>query len=281
MANGTNVQFMITDEYFAKANGIKIISGRDFHLYDSGKVLVNETLLKRLGLTPEKAPGTRLYSKFDPDPEFYSEIAGVMKDFNYNSLHDEIRPFMLAYSQNESMFSHLIVATDSKNYQALLQKIKAIWQKDFPAVPFEYTFLDDEVQKQYETEITLSRIINSFTLMAIIISCLGLFGLAAFSAEQRRKEIGVRKVLGASIFNLTTLLSSDFLKLVAIAIVIATPVAWWAMSKWLQSFAYRIDISWWMFAIAGLVAVLIALVTVSFQSIKAAIANPVKSLRSE
>jgi len=117
--------------------------------------------------------------------------------------------------------------------------------------------------------------------MAIIISCLGLFGLAAFSAEQRRKEIGVRKVLGASVFNLTTLLSGDFLKLVAIAIVIATPVAWWAMSQWLQAFAYRIDISWWMFAIAGLVAVLIALVTVSFQSVKAAIANPVKSLRSE
>jgi putative ABC transport system permease protein len=281
MANATDVQNMTTDEYFASANGIKIISGRDFHLYDSGKVLVNETLLKRLGLTPEKAPGTRLYSKFDPDPEFYSEIAGVMKDFNYNSLHDEIRPFMLAYSQNESMFSHLIVATDSKNYQALLQKIKVIWQKDFPAVPFEYTFLDDEVQKQYETEITLSRIINSFTLMAIIISCLGLFGLAAFSAEQRRKEIGVRKVLGASVFNLTTLLSGDFLKLVAIAIVIATPVAWWAMSQWLQAFAYRIDISWWMFAVAGLVAVLIALLTVSFQSIKAAIANPVKSLRTE
>jgi len=117
--------------------------------------------------------------------------------------------------------------------------------------------------------------------MAILISCLGLFGLAAFSAEQRRKEIGVRKVLGASVFNLTTMLSGDFLKLVAVAILIATPVAWWAMDKWLQAFSYRINISWWMFALAGLVAVLIALITVSFQSIKAAIANPVKSLRTE
>jgi putative ABC transport system permease protein len=281
MANATDVQNMTTDEYFVKANGIKVISGRDFHLYDSGKVLVNETLLKRLGLTPEKAVGTRLYTQYDPDPVSYVEIAGVMKDFNYNSLHNDIRPFMLMYSQDQSRFSHMVVAADSKNYQVLLKKIEAIWQKDLPAVPFEYAFLDNEVQKQYETEITLSRIINSFTLMAIVISCLGLFGLAAFSAEQRKKEIGVRKVLGASVFNLTTLLSSDFLKLVAVAILIATPVAWWAMSKWLQAFVYRIDVSWWMFALAGLIAGLIALVTVSFQSIRAALANPTKSLRTE
>ena len=281
MANATDVQNMTTDEYFVKANGIKLIAGRDFHLYDSGKVLVNETLLKRLGLIPEKAIGTRLYTQYDQAPTTYVEIAGVMKDFNYNSLHDDIRPFMLAYSGNKSSFSHLVVAADSKSYQALLKKMEALWQKNLPSVPFEYAFLDEEVQKQYETEITLSRIINSFTLMAIVISCLGLFGLAAFSAEQRRKEIGVRKVLGASVFDLTTMLSSDFLKLVAVAIVIATPVAWWAMSQWLQAFAYRINISWWMFALAGLVAVLIALITVSFQSIKAALANPTKSLRME
>src|SRR6185436_13317641 len=138
-----------------------------------------------------------------------------------------------------------------------------------------------EVQKQYETEITLSKIINSFTIMAILISCLGLFGLAAFSAEQRKKEIGVRKVLGASVPGVVGLLSKDFLKLVGIAILIATPVAWWAMSKWLQGFAYRIEIRWWMFALAGIIAILIALITVSFQAVKAAIANPVKSLRTE
>ena len=148
-------------------------------------------------------------------------------------------------------------------------------------MPFEYAFLDDEVQKQYSAEITLSRIINLFTTMAIFISCLGLFGLAAFSAEQRKKEIGVRKVLGASVTGIVQLLSKEFLKLVAVAIIIATPVAWWAMSKWLQAFAYRIDISWWMFALTGFIAILIALLTVSFQAIKAAIANPVKSLRTE
>jgi len=280
-ATATDAQFMNTDENFAKANGIKIISGRDFRLNDSGRVLVNETLLKRLGLSAEKAPGTLLYSHYAPDPEFHVEITGVMKDFNYSSLHDEVKPFMLKYQGNNEYFSHIIVSTDSKNYQSLLKKIETIWHKNFLSVPFEYAFLDDQVQKQYETEITLSRIINSFTMMAIFISCLGLFGLAAFSAEQRIKEIGVRKVLGASVVSLTSLLSKDFLKLVAIAILIATPVSWWAMDKWLQEFSYRISISWWMFALAGFIAVMIALITVSFQAIKAAMANPVKSLRSE
>ena len=280
-ATATDIQNISTDEYFAKANGIKIIEGRDFHLYDSGKVLINETALKRLGLKPEKAPGTKLYAHYPPDPEFYVEIAGVMKDFNYNSLHDDIRPFMLMYNPHRYGISHVIVSVNSKDYKALLSKIESIWRKDLPAVPFEYTFLDDEVQKQYSAEITLSRIINLFTIMAIFISCLGLFGLAAFSAEQRKKEIGVRKVLGASVTGIVQLLSKDFLILVGIAIIIATPLSWWLMHKWLQAFVYRIDISWWMFALAGCIAVLIALITVSFQAIRAAVANPVKSLRTE
>jgi len=281
MPNAIDAQNITTDENFSKANGIKIISGRDFRLNDSGKVLVNETLIKRLGLQPEKAPGTRLYTQYAPDPVSYVEIAGVMKDFNYNSLHTEVRPFMLVYNGNESQFSSLTVAVNSNNYKDILARIEAIWHKDLPAVPFEYSFLDDEVQKQYETEITLARIINSFTFMAILISCLGLFGLATFSAEQRKKEIGIRKVLGASVSGIVQLLSKDFLKLVVVSFVIATPIAWWAMSKWLQAFVYRIDVSWWMLALAGLMAVAIALVTVSSQAIKAAISNPVKNLRTE
>ena len=138
-----------------------------------------------------------------------------------------------------------------------------------------------QVQKQYETEITLSQIINSFTLVAILISCLGLFGLAAFSAEQRKKEIGIRKVLGSSVSGLVGLLSKDFLILVGISFVIATPIAWYSMNKWLQAFAYRIPLTWWMFALSGLLALIIALITVSSQAIRAAIANPIKSLRSE
>jgi len=148
-------------------------------------------------------------------------------------------------------------------------------------VPFEFTFVDQQVQKQYAAEITLSNIINLFALIAILISGLGLFGLAAFSAEQRIKEIGVRKVLGASVLNLTALLSKDFLKLVGIAILIATPIAWWAMDKWLEAFAYRVPIVWWMFALAGALALLLALCTVSSQAIRAAVANPAKSLKTE
>jgi putative ABC transport system permease protein len=204
-----------------------------------------------------------------------------MKDFNYNSLHQEVRPFMLVYNPKQGDLSNLTVAVTSKDYKHLLQQIETAWHKYLPDTPFEYAFLDEEVKKQYETEMTLSRIINAFTLIAIFISCLGLFGLAAFSAEQRTKEIGVRKVLGASVANLAALLSKDFLKLVVIAFVIAIPVAWWALHNWLLEFNYRIAIEWWMFALAGFIAGLIALFTVSSQAIKAALSNPIKSLRTE
>ncbi|MEP7373272.1 MAG: FtsX-like permease family protein [Chitinophagaceae bacterium] len=283
MSTAEDIQFMTTDEYFVKASGIKIVSGRDFRLHDSDRVLVNETVVKRLGLKNETAPGTILYSqRTDRDVSFVTvEIAGVMKDFNYNSLHGEVRPFMLRYRPAGNDLSNVIVAVNSQNYKSLLGKLEATWHKNLPSVPFEYVFLDDEVQKQYETEITLSRIINSFTLVAILISCLGLFGLATFSAEQRRKEIGIRKVVGASVSGIVNLLSKDFVKLVLIAFVIAIPIVWWAMDKWLQEYAYRIHISWWMFGLAGLIALAIAIATVSFQAIKAAITNPVRSLRTE
>jgi putative ABC transport system permease protein len=282
MQASKNSQFIQTDEFFAKTAGIKIFSGRDFRLNDEGKVLVNETFLKELGLKAENAEGTKLYSKQgENDPMIIYEIAGAMKDFNYNSLRENVRPFMLVYNKNGENLSHLMIAVNSNNYKALLDKMGNVWRSYLPLVPFEYRFLDEEVQRQYDSEITLSRIINSFALIAILISCLGLFGLSAFTAEQRIKEIGIRKVLGAGVFNLTTLLSKDFLKLVAISMLIATPVAWWALNKWLQAFAYKVDITWWMFAAAGIIAILIAMLTVSFQAIKAAIANPVKSLRTE
>ncbi len=279
-AAATNAQNIATDENFVRANGIKIIAGRDFRQNDSGRVLINEALALRMGLNPMAAEGTRLYSQYLSPPGFV-EIAGVMKNFNYNSLHQEVKPFMLVYNPNEGDLSTLTVAANSKNYTELLAKIESIWRKHLPGTPFEYAFLDDEVQKQYETEITLARIINSFTLIAIFISCLGLFGLAAFSAAQRSKEIGIRKVLGASVGGIARLLSKDFLKLVFIAILIAVPLAWWLMTKWLQEFSYRTGISWWMFALAGCIAMLIAMFTVSFQAMRAAIANPVKGLRSE
>ena len=279
-AAATNAQNITTDENFVRANGIKIIAGRDFRQNDSGRVLINEALALRMGLNPMAAEGTRLYSQYLPPPGFV-EIAGVMKNFNYNSLHQEVKPLMLVYNPNEGDLSTLTVAANSRNYTELLAKMESIWRKHLPGTPFEYAFLDDEVQKQYETEITLAHIVNSFTLVAIFISCLGLFGLAAFSAAQRSKEIGIRKVLGASVAGIARLLSKDFLKLVFIAILIAVPLAWWLMTKWLQEFSYRTGISWWMFALAGCIAMLIAMFTVSFQAMRAAIANPVKGLRSE
>lgn len=281
MTTAIDAQNINTDEFFAKANGIKIIAGRDFRIGDTTRVLINQTLCKRLGLNPETAPGTRLYTQYAPDPVSFVEVAGVMKDFNYNSLHMEVKPFMLVYRNDPRQFNVMVVSTDSKNYKSLLSKMEALWRKDIADAPFEYSFLDTEVQKQYETEVTLSQIINAFTTMAIVISCLGLFGLAAFSAEQRSKEIGVRKVLGASVTGIVQLLSKDFIQLVLIALVIATPIAWWGMSKWLQAFEYRVTISWWMFALAGVLAMVIALMTVSTQAIKAARMNPVKSLKAE
>jgi putative ABC transport system permease protein len=283
MATGQDGRFMLTDEYFVKATGLRLVSGRDFRAGDSGKIIINQMLAMRLGLDPATAEGKILYSMESSEthkPLEY-EIAGVIKDFNYNSLRDQVDPFLLIYDKDAGDFSNIIVNTSSQDYKALLAKIEDIWHKDLPSVPFEYSFLDDQVQKLYETEITLSRIINSFTLMAILISCLGLFGLAAFSAEQRSKEIGIRKVLGSSISGIVNLLSKDFFKLVMIALLIAVPISWWAMSKWLQTYVYRINLSWWMYALAGFIAMVIALGTVSFQAIRAAMANPVKSLKAE
>jgi putative ABC transport system permease protein len=282
LTNAQDVTFLVTDEFIVKALGIKMLSGRDFRSNDSGRVLINEKLATNLGINPADAIGTRLYE----GSEGHVEIVGVMKDFNFNSLRENVKPFMFRYGPHGLAgwgisLSNLVVNTSSNNYKALLAKIEILWKSNYPFTPFEYAFLDDEVQKQYESEIILSRIINSFTLMAILISCLGLFGLAAFSAEQRTKEIGVRKVLGANVIALTSMLSKDFLKLVLVAIVIATPISWWALHKWLQAFAYQVDIAWWMFGLAGLIAILIALITVSFQTIRAAIANPVRSLRAE
>jgi putative ABC transport system permease protein len=281
MTTAIDAQNISTDEHFAKVNGIQIITGRDFHLNDSGKVLINETLCRRLGLKPETAPGTMLYSQYKPDPMMITQIVGVMKDFNYSSLHNEIKPLVLEYEQNKSQLSKMVVAVNSDNYKSVLAHLEKVWHQNLPAVPFEYQFQDDVVQKQYESEVTLGNIINSFTLMAILISSLGLFGLASFSAEQRSKEIGIRKVLGASVSGIVQLLSKDFVKLVLLSFVIAIPISWWAMNKWLQGFSYRMSISWWMFALAGLIAVLIALITVSFQAIKAAVANPTRSLKTE
>jgi putative ABC transport system permease protein len=276
-ADAIDPQNLSSDEHFVKVMGIQLVGGRDFRAQDSGSVIVNETMAKRLGLTASSAPGTRLFSGDSRD----YVIVGVMKDFNYKSLRDKLSPFMVLYEPRRDDINELIVSTRSVDYKAMLGKMEAVWRKDLPSTPFDYIFLDDKVQHQYQAEITMSNIFNAFTVMAIVISCLGLFGLAAFSAEKRTREISIRKVLGASNKGIVGLLSEDFVKLVIIAFVIATPVAWWAMHRWLQAFVYKVDIQWWMFALAGVSAMAIALFTVGFQAIKAAVANPINGLRSE
>ncbi|UYQ94518.1 ABC transporter permease [Chitinophaga horti] len=265
------------DEHFISTFGIKLLSGANFHPGDSGKALINATLARQLGLNIADAPGTRLFTSIGET----LEIAGVIQDFNLQSLRENVKPFMLLYARNPQRTGTLMVNVHSTDYPRLLGKMEGLWQQHMKGYPFVYAFMDEQLQRLYQSEETLSRIINAFALIAIFISCLGLFGLAAFNAEQRAKEISIRKVMGASVSGIIQLLSKDFLKLVLASFCLAAPVAWWAMDRWLNQFAYRVDISWWMFATAGLLALIITLATVSLQAMKAAVNSPLKSLRSE
>ena len=206
-------------------------------------------------------------------------VIGVIDDFNFESMRQAVSPLCLVLGDNNS--SIVSVKISGADTKSVVSYVTAVWKNFAPNQPVRYSFLDESFENMYADVQRTANIFTSFAILAIIIACLGLFALSAFMAEQRNKEIGIRKVLGASVSGITAMLSKDFVKLVIISIVIATPVAYWAMTKWLQDFAYRISISWWMIAVAGLAAILIALLTISFQSIKAALVNPVRSLRSE
>ncbi|WP_353719221.1 ABC transporter permease [Dyadobacter sp. 676] len=261
---------------FIKTMDLKMALGRDFSRdfpTDSSGVIVNETAVKVMGL---KEPVGREI-KWGKSKV---HIVGVLKDFHFQSLHTAIRP-LIAYLGARQPSGNVVIRIEAGKTPETLVTIGKVTRKLNPNVPFTYAFTDQEYARQYQSEQIVGKLAGYFAFLAIFISCLGLFGLAAFTAEQRTKEIGVRKVLGASVAGIVALLSRDFLKLVVMAIVLASPVAWYIMKQWLQGFAYQIDIEWWMFALAGVIAVLIAVFTISFQSIKAATANPVRSLRSE
>ncbi len=246
----------------------------------SDRFILNEEGAKQLGfLSAEDAVGK--WVGFEPEDTVYRlEVVGVVKDFHFKDLHEAIEPFGFLLGTRDS-FNYIIAHAKEGNIAAVLTSLENTWKKLNPNEPFEYSFLDQDFQKNYEAESRQSSLINYFTLIAIIISCLGLFGLATFSAEQRTKEIGIRKVLGANVASVVSLLSKEFLKLVFIAVCIASPLGWYAMNKWLQNFSYRINISWQVFVLTTVLAVLIAFITVSFRAIKAANANPVKNLRTE
>lgn len=279
----------IGDADYVKTLGLRIIAGRDFSrdmATDSKEAfIINETAVKEWGLgTPEQAIGHPIYWKeWAPSdttqPVKKGKVIGVVQDFHYKSLHEKVTASVIQiYPQVTYTVAAKIKTADVKNTLAFINNK---WNQFVPAYPLDYKFMDETYGIMYKSEQKLSDLLWIFTLMAIFIGCMGLFGLAAFNAEQRTKEIGIRKVLGATMFNIIGLLSKNFLMLVLMASLIAFPIAWWAMNNWLNDFPYRVTISWWIFGIAIAAALLIAFVTVSFQSIKAATANPVKSLRTE
>ncbi|MCE7040604.1 ABC transporter permease [Dyadobacter sp. CY312] len=264
---------------FISHYGLELVAGRTYsrdHPSDLKEaIVINEAAARQYGYAN---PKDIIGKKFDQWGR-KGEVIGVVKDFNYISLHQKIEPLTLPLEPNASRYLSLKIK--SENLPETLAQVERIWKKLAPQRPFLYSFLDQDFDRQYQSDFRFRKIFTTFSVLAILIACLGLLGLATYTAEQRTKEIGIRKVLGASVVRIVALLSGDFVKLVIIAVLIASPVAWWAMSKWLQGFAYRIEIQWWMFALAGLVVVVIALVTVSFQAIKAALMNPIKTLKSE
>ncbi|MEO6637318.1 MAG: FtsX-like permease family protein, partial [Ginsengibacter sp.] len=270
----------ICDQNFFDTYGITFTQGQTFSTNDAErswnnvkKVIVNEKAAQQMGFDmKENLVGKKINWGTD------YEIIGVVKDYHHKSLREAIQPTIYLGSVGYSFFT---MQTDTRNIQSKISTIKNLYSKTFPGNPFEYFFADEKYNEQYLAEQQLGKVFIASASVAIFIACLGLFGLSAFSAKQRIKEIGIRKVLGASVAGITSLLSKDFIRLVLIAFIIASPLAWWAMNKWLQNFAYKMDISIWIFILSGGIAIVVALITISFQAIKAAMANPVKSLRAE
>lgn len=268
------------DEEYIPVLGLQLKAGRNFSKEmgtDSTAVIINESAARLMG---EANPLDKtLYLPHDNMLKTVRafHVVGVIKDFNFNSLRDNITPLMLFYGTEPSV---LAIKVNSEQAGAVLAQIKTKWHQVVPETEMVYSFMDEDFDDDYRAEQRVSTISVSFTVLAILIACLGLFGLAAYAAEQRTKEIGIRKVLGAEVSTIVAMLSADFIKLVAVAILIATPLAWLAMQQWLQGFAYRQNIQWWVLVLAAFSAVLIAFVTISFQSVKAALTNPVKSLKS-
>ncbi|MFT4152881.1 ABC transporter permease [Parafilimonas sp.] len=279
--NGIQMQDWTVDEDYVPTMGMQIIQGRNFlkdFPGDSSAIIINETTAKLLNR--KDLLNSKIYNLEGSDghPVAYT-IIGVVKNFNFESLHQNVGQLCLQLSKYGGGF--VAFKVNAANIRNIVSATENKWKTLAPSMPFSYRFLDESFNEMYDAEQRVGKIALIFSVLAIAIACLGLFGLATFIAAQRTKEIGIRKVLGASVSGIVQMLSKDFVKLVAIAFIIAVPLSWYLMHKWLRDFAYRINISWWMFAVAGFVALMIAVTTVSFQAIKAALANPVKSLRTE
>lgn len=269
------------DEDYISTLGFEIIAGRNFDKRfknDSTSIIINESAVATIGLSPEEVLGKRYTPDLGQERMQFYTIIGVVKDFHFSPFREDIEALSLHL---EGFSSSMAIKLSTADFQAAISGVESVWNNLAPGQPFDYYFMEDSFNRTYRAEQRLSHIFFIFTSLSILIACLGLFGLAAFNAEKRTKEIGVRKVLGASVGQITYKLTQDFLRLVAVGILVALPIGWFAMDKWLQDFSYRISIGWEVFIIAPLLAVTIAIFTVSYQSIKAAVVNPVKSLRTE
>ncbi len=279
--NAINMENWRVDHDYISTIDLEIIAGRDFDPKipaDSTAAILNESALIVLGLKPDEALGTRVSSDLGEDNANYLTVIGVVKDFHFNSFREPIQALCLSIG---TFADAMAIKLNTQNISASVASIENLWNKIAPGQPFNYYFMDESFNNTYQAEQRLGRIFIIFTVLSILIACLGLFGLATFNAEKRTKEIGVRKVLGASVSQITYRLTVDFLRLVGLGVLIALPIGWFSMNQWLQDFSYRISIGWEVFLIATFLAVAIAVLTVSYQSIKAAVVNPVKSLRTE
>jgi putative ABC transport system permease protein len=278
-SNSFNIAAWGIDDGYLPTLGIHLEKGRNFSpkfATDSSAVIINEAAARILGYADPI--GKNIYVFDNAGKPTAYQILGVVRNFNFETLHHEVSPLMFLLQTSTDLASFKV---RTSNIASLIGEVRNKWTALAPGKPFNYRFLDDSFNEMYQSEQQVGKIAIIFSVLAILISCLGMFGLATFIAEQRTKEIGIRKVLGASVQGIASLLSVDFLKLVGIAFLIAGPFAWWIMNKWLQDFIYRVSFSWWIFLAAGLAAFLIALATVSTQAVRAAMANPVRSLKTE
>src|SRR5450755_1378828 len=277
--NGFNMQTWYVDDKFLKPRGIKLQKGKNFlksTVSDSNSTIINETCARIIGYADPV--GKQVFSGGGGQQVKAFTIIGVIKDFNFSSLKQPIGPLSLFLSDNPGTISFRVNPSAMKSF---LAKSETLWKQFAPSMPFSFQFMDEAFAEMYQSEQRVGKIALLFTTLAILIASLGLFGLATFMAEQRMKEIGIRKVLGASVQRIVRLMTAEFIRLIFISFVIAAPIGWWAMNKWLNDFVYRTHISWWMFALSAFLALAVALITVSIQAFRAAIINPVKSLKTE
>lgn len=272
-----HVEFKYGDNTYIEFYNLKFMAGRKFSASDSRNgLIINETLAKRLGFeTPIEAIGHTI--KIDEE----KSIVGVVADFHTKSIHHQVEPLIIAQDPESYEVLHVKLLKESAHWKAALTKTESAWQEVFPNEDFSYQFFDEKIATFYNQEIKLNKLLNWATGIAIFISCLGLLGIVSFTIQQKTKEIGIRKVLGASISSVLMLLSKDFIKLIFIAFIVATPIGYYLIKEWLNGFAYKIDLQWWLFVIPGIAVLLISIMVLSTQSIRAALANPVDSLRSE